>query len=382
MRYETYIRPLLLAAAGALLALTGCSSGSDDARPPTASTPPPAGEPPEPPLEPVSALYVLGDSLSDIGNAAAAVDFALGVEISPPTVGLCNATAVLVLNESCEDLLYRKSRVTDGPAAVELLAEELELGALLPSMHLIPSRPIEGTNYAIAGAKAGERRAEDVEAQLDWLLLDHAPLAADALVVVMIGSNDAIDALKAEAAAPGTPASNDILAAAVDSIGLTVERLLDFGARRLIVANVPDLATLPAVREEAGSSADEEAILAAASAISQTFDSLLDAELDTIEQAGAWDAPVPPEILRFDTSAVLEAARQSIVAQGGNGVDACLDSDAYRATGARVFHTSCAPAVAGGPPRFDRFVFWDGIHPTASVHAAVAGALVELLGGA
>ena len=202
---------------------------------------------------------MLGDSLSDVGNAAGAADYLLNLVIDPPTVGLCNAADVLVVPRRCDDLFYRQSRVSDGAVAVERLAAELGLAELEPSLHVVPSRSRTATVYAVASAKARGPGEEDLGRQVDWLLLDHAPLPADAVYVIMIGGNDAIDAMQADVASPAaTPRpSAAIVTSAVSEIGANVERLLDFGARRLVVANVPDLATLPAIRVLAKSRGDE-----------------------------------------------------------------------------------------------------------------------------
>jgi phospholipase/lecithinase/hemolysin len=158
--------------------------------------------------------------------------------------------------------------------------------------------------------------------------------------------------------------------------------LLDFGARRLVVANVPDLAALPAVRAAAAQAgADEAAMLAAASAISAAFDRELDARLDAMEASAQWLAPTPAVILRFDLYSALNAARQSLAANGANALDACFDSERYRSSSAaeRSFHADCAPVAVDGAPRFAGFVFFDGIHPTGATHAALGDALNALL---
>src|SRR5690606_14218169 len=144
-----------------------------------------------------SALFVLGDSQSDIGNAAAISDFLLDEPCYPEyTVGLCNPGEILLLRQDCTALLYRRSRVSNGPVAVEHLAEALAVPALEPSFHIIPDRPTNGTNYAVAGAKARDSGVNGLPQQVDALQIDHGPrLPADALYVVMIGGNDAIDAL-------------------------------------------------------------------------------------------------------------------------------------------------------------------------------------------
>jgi phospholipase/lecithinase/hemolysin len=356
------------------VALVACSSDSGhDAQPQSA-----------PPASPPSALFVLGDSLSDVGNAAAARDYLLSGEIDPPTVGLCNPTDVLVAMRRCDDLFFEKSRVTDGPVAVEHLAASLGLAPLRPSLHLLPNRARDATSYAVASAKARGAGEEDLARQVDWLLLDHTPLPSDAVYVVMIGGNDALEALRADAARPagGTLPSTAIVTATVESIGMHVERLLAFGARRLVVANVPDLAMLPAVRQQARASNAETRVLATASAISDSFNRSLAERLDRIE-ARALSLTPTPVIARYDLHAALSGARQTLSASGANAVDACFDSELYRdsSTAQRVFHADCAPEAVDDEPRFDGFVFFDEIHPTGAAHALLGDALLIAVAG-
>jgi phospholipase/lecithinase/hemolysin len=328
------------------------------------------------------ALFVIGDSLSDVGNAAAVADSLLNQPIDPPTVGLCNPVDVLALGHPCDDLLYRRSRISDGPVAVEHLALHFGLPELRPSLHLLPGQPRSGTVYAVAGAKARAEGNQDLASQVDWLLINHAPLPPDAVFVVMIGGNDALDALRADVTRPSAVprASAAIVTSAVDAIGTQVERLLDYGARQLVVANVPDLAAVPAVRGAARVGADEAARLAAASAISAAFDAQLSARLDAIEAKGAWLYPRPAVIRRFDLRAALDGARDALGAAGANTTDACFASDVYRdsSIAQRIFHPSCAPLSPEATPRFAEFVFFDGIHPTSVTHAALGASLSAL----
>ncbi len=377
-----------------LLALAACSSGGDDpavqsAAPPPASSAPPANgsvplSPAPPPAVPPapSALFVLGDSLSDVGNVAAVADYALNLTVDPPTVGLCNPVEVLALKRRCDDLFYLQSRVSDGPVAVEHLADHFGLAPLRPSLHLLPNQPRDGTVYAVAGAKARGVSDEDFARQVDWLLIHHASLPPEALYIVMIGGNDAIDALKADLATPAAAVrpSAAIVSAAVDAIATQVERLLAFGARRVIVANVPDLAAVPAVRAAARASDDEPAALAAANAISVAFNRELDAKLDGVEARLQWLTP-PLAMARFDLYAALSVGQLAVAASGGNAADACFATDVYRESSAaqRVFHPDCAPVTADGAPRFAQFAFFDGIHPTGATHAVLGQALGLLL---
>jgi len=369
-----------------MLMLAACSGGSDDppAQPSAPAPVDPAPPPPPAPAAPAppSSLFVLGDSLSDIGNVAALADYVLNQPIDPPTVGLCNPTEVLVLKRRCDDLYYLESRVSDGPVAVERLAADLGLPPLRPSLHIVPNQPHVGTVYAVGGAKARGSRDSDLARQVDWLLVDHALLPQDALYVVIIGGNDAIDAMKADAASPMAPVkpSAAVVTNAVNAIGTQVERLLDFGARRVVVANIPDLAALPATRVAARASADEAAALAAANAISLSFNQALAAKLSAIEAKARWAPPIPV-IVRFDLYTALTTVRDALAASGGNVVDACFASDVYRDSpaGQRVFHPDCAPVTADSPPRFSGFEFFDDIHPTGATHAALGDALRTLL---
>lgn len=348
------------------------------------STPQPAppGDGSAEPLDPPSALYILGDSLSDVGNAAGAADFLLDLSIYPPTVGLCNPADVLIDPRPCDDLLYRQGRVTDGPVAVEYLAAHFELSELVPSLHFLPSRPVAGTVYAVSGATARGSEQSDLSFQADMLLLDHlSDFPIEAVFVVAIGGNDAIDALEAELEPSVDPSETSaaIVADAVTAIGENLERMLDAGARRLVVSNVPDLAMLPAVRTRAAATGDEDAALSAAGAVTEEFNSQLTALLDEIEASGRWISPTPLKLMRFDLRNALVEARAAIAANSGNVTEACFDNDLYRdsPTAERAFHPDCAP-TDGEAPRFENFLFWDDLHPSGATHGLVGAALAAL----
>jgi len=344
----------------------------------------------------ITELIVLGDSLSDIGNAAAVADFLLGQPGFPtPTIGLCNPVERLLLDRDCDDLLYSRSRVTNGPVAVEHLAAHLGDDGFAPSLHTVPERSGAGANYAVAGATARGDGLKDFRYQLDILLADRSGrLPEGSLVVVMIGGNDAIDALQAEAlpqvsepadSLPDSPDANGadassgeadrVVADATLAIAEGVARLVDHGAGCIVVANVPDLALLPAVRIAAAANGiDERAAEEVASSVTSVFNAELDARLAEIEAAH----PAGGAIVRFDFADVLSAARADAATAGVNVTDACFDSEAYaRLDGTRRFHPDCAPRGDGLAPDFDSFFFWDEIHPTAIVHERIGAALIE-----
>ena len=117
-----------------------------------------------------------------------------------------------------------------------------------------------------------------------------------------------------------------------------------------------------------------------ASAISDSFNRELAARLDRIEARAAALTPTPV-IERYDLYTAMYAAQLVLAASGANAVDACFDSELYRdsSTAQRVFHADCAPVAADGKPRFERFVFFDEIHPTGAAHALLGDALRSVL---
>jgi phospholipase/lecithinase/hemolysin len=212
---------------------------------------------------------------------------------------------------------------------------------------------------------------------VDALRLDRGPeLPADALYVLIIGGNDGLDAVRsaAQESAGEVPAEGSaaLLDAAVAAIGNAVDVLVGSGARQLIVANLPNLAAVPAVRERASSLGLDAAVAAElATVITSTFNAALAARL-----ADAAAAHPEARIEPFDLYSVLEEARLAAAATGKDVTDACFDSGAYRESGERRFDPDCAPQAADAAPSFDRFFFWDSVHPTGNVHAAIGQALL------
>lgn len=339
-----------------------------------------------------AALFVLGDSLSDTGNLAALADYALNEPFHPQfTVGLCHPADIYFSFSSrgCDDVLYRRSRVTNGPVAVEVLAAQTGAAQLVPSFHLIPERPAVGTNYAVAGATARGDGLGDLAAQIDFLQIDHGPrLSGTALFVMMIGGNDALDILRTAARASNGGGSSltsaehalaggaeETLSATADAISDAATRLIDYGARRLVVANLPPLADVPVVRARAEKEGLTPADAAAlADEVVRVFNEALAARVATLE------AEHPEAVIRlFDLYSLFESELAAAARAGHNVTEACFDSERYRESslGERVFAPGCAPET-DGPPRFDRFFFWDGLHPTATVHAAAGRALAAI----
>jgi phospholipase/lecithinase/hemolysin len=143
-----------------------------------------------------SAEYVFGDSLSDNGNLASVE----GAFPDPPSFD---------------------NSFTNGPVAVQLLAQSLGLSANA-SLWLTGTRPPAGTNYAVGGATAATPDLTSINllsqvAAYSGFALDHAD--PDALYVVMIGGNDVRNAALGAGEGAVTAGVRDELTAISDLAG-------------------------------------------------------------------------------------------------------------------------------------------------------------------
>ena len=341
-------------------------------------------------------VFVFGDSLSDTGNAAAFRDVSLlefGIQVPIGTNGLCNPFDIFAIGKGCGDLFFRQSRVSNGPVAVEILAErfgffdELKPSLFflpLPDLPLVPPnfpRPPAGTNYAVAGAEAGGFGAGDLAAQVIGFSFDHGFTAPpDALYVVIIGGNDIIEAVKASidvfTGSVSDETSEAIIAAAVDAIGDNINFLIGAGARKFLVANSVNIGSVPATRIRA----DEEGlpralVIGLATLLTKKFNKQLAERLDQI-RAEQELIGNPVRIKEFNLFLFFEGVRLVGKFFGLNTIDLCFDSETYLDSpiAERIFHPDCAPDP-GELPKFDRFVFFDDLHPTGRIHRVVGKAL-------
>jgi phospholipase/lecithinase/hemolysin len=274
---------------------------------------------------PITTLYVLGDSLSDQGNA-----FALTGGFPPPPYA---------------------ERASNGPVAVERLAANLGL-ALAPS-------ELGGTNYAVVGATTGPvlipsappATTENVAAVLygqsalaGTSLLSQAreiveagPLtgADSALFVVWGGANDLL-----LNPSPSTAAS------AVSNLATVVTTLYGAGGRQFLVPNLPDLSRTPS------GLAASPLQQAALQALTVGFNSGLAAALSGLSGLPGID------ITAFNTFAFFNALLSDPRALGlSNTSTPCLTGNLL--TGGAI----CSDPSA--------YVFWDSVHPTTAAHRAL-----------
>ena len=269
-------------------------------------------------------LYVLGDSLSDNGNA-----FILSGGVFPPNPPYAE-------------------RFSNGPATAELLAAQLGV----PS---VPSA-LGGTNYAVGGATTGTEN-------FSFEVQPGVPAALDNTGMLVqlgsfLGSGPSVDPATSLFMVWGGP--NDFFLAfergddlvstigtAVNNIATVVFTLAELGVTDILVPNMPNLAVTPF-----GQAQTPEA-QAALAAISAAFNTLLSQALADLQLATMIN------LMEFDIARLLQDVIDDPAAFGFDNVTGqCL-----------------AFADPGSVPGCEGFLFFDGVHPATFTHQLVADRL-------
>jgi outer membrane lipase/esterase len=267
-------------------------------------------------------LVIFGDSLSDSGNNY----IALGGATTP--------NSEITSNTFIPSFPYQPANVySNGVVWATSFAQALGLSAL-PSL-------AGGTNYAFGGAVTGGTSGFPfslTEQVGMYLVKENGSAASDNLYVVAGGGNDARAALASIAG--GAPAFGTIGAAAfnyADNVGKIVDTLQAAGAKNIVVWNTPNLGVAPAV------TAGGLPAITLGMGVAEAMNGALAARLQG--EAG---------VQIFDLFGTVD----DILANPGafgltNTSDACIK----------------------GLCDASKYLFWDGIHPTARGHEILAEAM-------
>ena len=270
-------------------------------------------------------LYVLGDSLSDINNLASTgqVPFLAGAP-------------------------YADGRFSNGPLAVELLAESLGL-ELKPSLHL--TQQFTGTNFAVAGAKAGGQDPIDLTTQLTTVLaLNPAGFSANDLFILFFGGND----IRGTRPIASNRDSFPVLLDAAEKITQAASLLINAGAKNIMIVNAPDIGLIPETSFVSGSDTTLSRRLTARSKVFNFY--LLRSILNLRKQTDAQIVPVDLfGFLKFLTSNGKDLGYRNVT-------NACFVQTGVLSTD-QIQNPDCD---------FDQYLFFDAIHPTAVTHARAA----------
>lgn len=267
-------------------------------------------------------VVVFGDSLSDSGNA-------YGV------------SARMSADPPYPPAPYWEGRFSDGPVWVEYLEKYLGIQGVF-------------CNFAHAGATTGtgnvggEPTGYTTQVQ-DYLGLSAAaayyptafPQPDETLFVIWIGGNDFLGGVTDPLTAIG---------GAVLNIKNGMNRLIDAGAAKFLVVNLPDLGRVPGVNADAAAATP-------ATQLSVAVNQTLEAMLQGLEAANP-----ALEIERLDVFTLMAEIIADSAALGYTNV-----TDAQ-------FGSRKDGSVAEGT-----YFFWDDIHPTTKTHRIVANAAASVL---
>lgn len=269
------------------------------------------------------ALYVFGDSLVDAGNAY---------------LGSAGQTAQPSLG-------YFQGRFSNGPVFTDLLSQRITGSLSVPYL-------LGGSNYAVGGALAAADRpllgftVPGLASQLKiYNGVSHNSADPNALYVINFGNND-VSAIIAGTAgldpAHAAAFTSAYTAAYVGNIIGAVTTLSGEGATHFLIGGVPNPDIPQGIALQAA----------------------LDASLDAFSPASG------TTLYRFDYFSFFNRLRSDPVAFG---LPATIDLN---------LNHPCIPGqlAFGFPPDCTQFLSFDGIHPTAPVHTALALAVEQLVG--
>jgi phospholipase/lecithinase/hemolysin len=272
-----------------------------------------------------SNVIVIGDSLSDSGNAA----IATAPAFQPVPFG-----GLLPM------LPYENGRLTNGPIWVETLATSLGLSAF-PSLG-------GGTNFAFGGAKTGPLGTipPTPPSLLDqfaaWQLATGGIAPSDALYVVWGGSNNLIFDAAFQKQAGNDGAASATISQAVNDLTTIVGGLAARGAVNFIIPNVTNLGRTPYANSGIPN------LNTASTAVSVEFNTLLSNALSGFRSNPNLN------FIEIDSFGYVESIIASPASFGLTNVnDPCVN-----------LTTVCANP--------DQYLFYDGIHPTATIHRQFA----------
>lgn len=278
------------------------------------------------PAQAYTAIYEFGDSLSDVGNV------------------------FIGSNQTIPGGPYFGGRFSNGPNWVDDLSQQLGLGPVRPAL-------AGGNDFAFGGATTGTpllappAAVPNVVQQVGlFSAASNGVAPSGALYTMWIGANDVFAALDAGQSEPQTRAA---VASAAQTEAAAVLTLASQGARSFLIPLVPDLGKTP------DALANGPADSAIATALSIFYNAALEADL----------AGQSLDLKFLDTFALLDAAV----------ADPAKFSLTNVTDGCYAGPLSGGGLVCATP---DQYLFWDGMHPTATADRLVAdAALVELTGG-
>ena len=281
----------------------------------------------------VDDLVVFGDSLSDPGNAFAL----LGEQSLPPFLLIPEAPYAI-----------GGHHFSNGRTWVEALGYEFGL-AVGPAFS-----PQGGfNNYAIGAARARSYGQIYLSMQVSTFLgRNSGKASAQNIYVLFIGGNDVRDAIETIPADPSGVLASQVIGNALAAVGDNISALASAGAKRFLVLNVPDLSLVPAIRLQ-GVQAQK-----VAAKLSEEFNQGLAQVLTNLQ-----------------TSYSIEVKTVDIFALLHDVVDDPDEYDIKNVVDSCITPGVLVDAICNKP---DKYLFWDGIHPTQKAHQLISETVIDL----
>ncbi|KAL5208982.1 hypothetical protein ABZP36_004605 [Zizania latifolia] len=310
----------------------------------------------------VPAVYVLGDSLADVGNNNHLLTL---LKADFPHNGI--------------DYPGRKAtgRFSNGKNFPDFLADSLGLATSPPYLAISSSSNanyVNGVNFASGGAGVFNSTNKDqcisFDRQIGYYSKVYASLVtslgeaqatshlAKSLFAITIGSNDIIRYVRSSAAAKADNPSQQFVDSLVSSLSGQLQMLYDMGARKLLFLGTGPLGCCPSLRELSGGAKD---CSAEANDLSVKYNAAAASLL-----RGMGEQRPDLHYAVFDSSAALLRYIQQPAAYGFAEVSAacCGLGDMNAKVGCTPLSFYCANRTA--------YIFWDLYHPTEATARKLA----------
>jgi phospholipase/lecithinase/hemolysin len=270
-------------------------------------------------------LVSFGDSLSDTGNLASV------------TTGF--------------PFPFFDNRISNGPVLVDYLASELGFQAVA-SRHT--QTDLGGNNFSVAGGNIVGSDVEDLGSQVTAYLARQGGQAdVSNLYFVMMGGNDLRDIR-------GTLSTSDAavkITLVAQALELELTRLYVAGARSFLISNVADVGSIP---ETLARQPADPNIAQRAREYVQVYNRQLDGVLQRLQSRPG------VVVSKFDLFSELDGILNDSNSLGFSQTEVgCFTLEQFS------FHPDCVFGT-----RFDRFVFFDNIHPSAAANRVASSGLL------
>lgn len=303
-------------------------------------------------------FYVLGDSLSDTGALVSGVTslfkhlkISKVVKMLPP---------------------FYKNSFSNGPVAAQIIADYLDIN-LTPAwkfdLFLLVDEQI-GNNYAVSGALASRKKELtlenfiinhfDISHQLAALISQHHINNND-IIFIEFGGNDILYAIKQPLLSNQEVIINEATALIKDAL----YKLINKGAQRILLSNVPNISLTPLFKNKDW---DKKRILF----LTNKFNKILDNIIETLNKN-------KKIIIKYDMfSAITDAINKfKKLDINHNITDAAVTTDFSEIINNGIITPHFNENV--NEKNINNYFFFDNIHPNKWAHNIIAQQLIELI---